>query len=225
MKILISLAAKQKKPNIWAISDIHGCYDELKKLLEKIKFKDRDTLYLLGDYVDRGPKSKQVLDFAMSKHNVHCLIGNHDYLMVRAYYDASFVPAFMQKGGRATLDSFKVDDIKDVPIVYIKWLENLPHYYKVDRDVLTHAGVDTTQNKPLKHEGAKEFMMENRNPLVPYNKKRIIHGHRPQKFDDIKENKDGKIVCIDGGCARGGKLVAFNVNSNKIVSIECKGYA
>lgn len=64
----------------WAVSDVHGCYEQYRKLLEKIHFSPSDTLYFLGDAVDRGPEPmKVVLDLA-SRDNVVPLLGNHDWL-------------------------------------------------------------------------------------------------------------------------------------------------
>lgn len=64
----------------WAVSDVHGCYEQYRKLLEKIHFSPSDTLYFLGDAVDRGPEPmKVVLDLA-GRENVVPLLGNHDWL-------------------------------------------------------------------------------------------------------------------------------------------------
>lgn len=66
---------------MYVISDIHGCYDQYMELLEKIMFSENDMLYILGDVVDRGPKSIEVLQDMMKRKNVIYIIGNHDYLM------------------------------------------------------------------------------------------------------------------------------------------------
>ena len=64
----------------YVISDIHGCYREYQKLLEKIHFSDTDVLYLLGDMVDRGPEPVKVLQDVMLRSNVYPILGNHDYM-------------------------------------------------------------------------------------------------------------------------------------------------
>ena len=61
----------------YAVSDIHGCYDELMELVKIINFSDEDTLYVLGDCVDRGPKPVEVLTWMMNKPNVIPIAGNH----------------------------------------------------------------------------------------------------------------------------------------------------
>lgn len=65
---------------IYAMSDLHGCYDKYIKMLEKIKFNDNDTLYILGDIVDRGPDGVKILQDAMKRKNAIALRGNHDFL-------------------------------------------------------------------------------------------------------------------------------------------------
>ena len=68
---------------IYAMSDLHGCYDKYIKMLEKIKFSDRDTLYILGDIVDRGPDGIKILQDIIEKQNVIVIQGNHDYSACR----------------------------------------------------------------------------------------------------------------------------------------------
>lgn len=65
----------------YIVSDIHGCYDAYKALLEKIHFSDGDELYVLGDVVDRGPEPIKVLQDIMRRHNVTLILGNHDFIM------------------------------------------------------------------------------------------------------------------------------------------------
>ncbi len=65
----------------YAISDIHGCFDAFMAILEKIRFSDEDTLYIVGDAVDRGPGSLEVLDYIFSKPNITYLMGNHEEMM------------------------------------------------------------------------------------------------------------------------------------------------
>ena len=67
----------------YAVSDIHGCYDEFMDLIKLINFSDKDTLYVLGDCVDRGPKPVEVLKWMMNQPNVIPIAGNHENMMLR----------------------------------------------------------------------------------------------------------------------------------------------
>lgn len=66
---------------IYVMSDLHGCFEEYKRMLEKIDFKESDTLYILGDIVDRGSQSIEILQDMMLKSNVFPILGNHEYML------------------------------------------------------------------------------------------------------------------------------------------------
>ena len=93
-----------------AISDIHGCCKTFKALLNKIKFNSNDELYLLGDYIDRGPDSKGVIDYIWQLqkegYQVNCLRGNHEQMMLRAAFVENKLDHWMRNGGETTLFSF-----------------------------------------------------------------------------------------------------------------------
>lgn len=67
----------------YVISDIHGCYDEFRTLLEKIHFSEKDTLFVLGDVIDRGPKPVEVLQFMSMQSNIFPVVGNHEYIAMK----------------------------------------------------------------------------------------------------------------------------------------------
>ena len=64
---------------IYVMSDLHGCYDKYIAMLEKIKLKYDDTLYILGDVIDRGPDGVKILLDMITHHNIVPLLGNHKY--------------------------------------------------------------------------------------------------------------------------------------------------
>lgn len=67
----------------YVISDVHGEYQRLMKLLKKINFNDYDTLYLLGDMIDRGNQGLKIFQFAIKHKNVVTLMGNHEYMAIQ----------------------------------------------------------------------------------------------------------------------------------------------
>ena len=67
---------------IYVMSDIHGCMDEFEKMLEKIHFSKHDTLYIIGDVIDRGPKPIALLQYIMKSKNMELLMGNHEEMML-----------------------------------------------------------------------------------------------------------------------------------------------
>ena len=75
---------------IYVTSDIHGCYDKFLKLLEEIKFSENDILYILGDIIDRGDKSIEMIKYVMKHNNIIMLLGNHESMMIEAYENKDF---------------------------------------------------------------------------------------------------------------------------------------
>ena len=77
---------------VYCMSDIHGNYEGYKNLLEKVDFKEEDTLYVLGDVIDRGKQSIKILQDMMIRPNVVPIIGNHEYMGIQRYPKIYFVP-------------------------------------------------------------------------------------------------------------------------------------
>ncbi len=214
-----------------AISDIHGCCQTFKQLLENIQLQKEDELYLLGDYIDRGPESKQVIDHIWSLqrrgYQVHCLRGNHEQLMLNARADYRKSRIWLINGGETTMDSFRATSLEEIDDRYWQFMENLPYYFEVDNYILVHAGLNFMIEDPFE---GKEGMIWIRNWYGNINKawlgdKIIVHGHTVteslkvanaiQNFDNIP------VIDIDAGCyvtalPQYGHLCAFDLTSQEI---------
>lgn len=122
------------------IGDVHGHYDGLMTLLEAIAPNSDDRVYFLGDLIDRGPKSAQVVDF-VKQSSYQCLLGNHEQLMIEANgSDPRSLPAWLYSGGQATIDSYI--DMGMIPYKHLDWMRSLPPYLDLGDIWLAHAGVD-----------------------------------------------------------------------------------
>ena len=111
-----------------AISDIHGCYKTFQYLIQEIiQLKLEDKLYLLGDFIDRGPGSKQVIDLVLEMQNtgfqVECTLGNHEVMMMDARTDLKESRRWMLNGGLQTMDSFNVGNLSDIGEKYWAFFE------------------------------------------------------------------------------------------------------
>ena len=93
---------------LYAVSDIHGCYDKYRKLLKKINFGPDDTLYVLGDVIDRGPDGFKILLDMARRTNVINLMGNHEAMAVQAL---SHILCAVQQGG-AALSEDAAEDVE-----------------------------------------------------------------------------------------------------------------
>src|SRR5690242_9022499 len=96
-------------PRLLAIGDIHGCSAAFDALLEAVTPRPDDELITLGDYVDRGPDSRGVLERLIKLHRTGRLValrGNHDWMMLRAFEDPFADTGWMAVGGREALASY-----------------------------------------------------------------------------------------------------------------------
>ncbi len=124
------------------IGDVHGYYDGLMTLLEAIAPGSDDQVYFLGDLIDRGPQSAQVVSF-VKQSSYHCLLGNHEQMLldVRALVGGTTVveQAWLYSGGYATVTSYKEGSI---PQEHLDWMLSLPTHLDLGDIWLAHAGID-----------------------------------------------------------------------------------
>lgn len=123
------------------IGDVHGHYDGLMTLLEAIAPDSDAQVYFLGDLIDRGPQSAQVVDFVM-KSPYQCLLGNHEQMLLDVLTgraSSQIRQAWLYSGGYETLTSYQTITI---PHHHIEWIQSLPPYLDLGDIWLAHAGVD-----------------------------------------------------------------------------------
>jgi serine/threonine protein phosphatase 1 len=230
-------------PKRWVIPDVHGYVKTVQSLVgDLIKPMRSDELYFLGDYVDRGPDSKGVIDFIRSlekeKYNVTALKGNHEDFMVELYdaekksrsawwhnFGNRKHKAWMEIGGKPTLASFGVHHIKDIPEEYIEWMRNLTYFVTLEGFVLVHAGLNFKNDDPFEDKRAMLWLRDY--PIIPekIGGRRIIHGHVPVNMELITmaiRNRIYKFIDIDNGPYMSGKegfgnMVALELNSMEMV--------
>jgi len=225
----------------FAIGDIHGCLKTFRFLLEDvIRLDPEDQIYLLGDYIDRGPDSKGVLDYIMQLlemgYKVTPVLGNHEEMLLKAQLGYDHLMKWLVNGGRLTLHSFGIDDppvstyrvILNIPEVYKRFLWSLKVYVRTEDFIFVHAGIDFSLDKPFLD---KHSMLWTRNPVVNKEKlggRRIIHGHNAISLARIKEmvaNPESLSICIDGGCCYKyrdglGNLVGINLETHELVWVR-----
>jgi serine/threonine protein phosphatase 1 len=123
------------------IGDVHGHFDGLMRLMEAIAPSSDDQIYFVGDLIDRGPKSAQVIQFVQD-HNYPCVLGNHEQLLLEAFPEGKpFSPglgAWLHSGGQSTVNSFS--DAEGL-LQHLDWFRSLPTYLDLGDVWLVHAGV------------------------------------------------------------------------------------
>jgi serine/threonine protein phosphatase 1 len=137
------------------IGDVHGHFQGLKTLFSLLELDDRDRVYFLGDLIDRGPESAQVVEFVRTGQ-YPCLLGNHEQMMRLAFNTSSSdyfaMEGWLSAGGRSTLDSY--EDLSQLDID-LEWMATLPTYLDLGHIWLVHAGVHPRLS--LAEQTAQEF--------------------------------------------------------------------
>lgn len=147
------------------IADIHGCNLTFRKLIfGQIRLVKSDILYLLGDYIDRGPDSsgvvETILDLKEEGYNVMPIKGNHEQLFIGTLQSPIIerVAEWLDNGGYTTLKSYGVIDTRDLPYDHLLFLKCLPLYLSTETHIFVHAGLDFCLVDPLSDKGEKSML-------------------------------------------------------------------
>ena len=208
-----------------AIGDIHGCRKPLEGLLESLAIRSDDTLVSLGDYVDRGPDSKGVLDQLIALQGACRLIpilGNHDQLMLEAPQGAEAFSNWLDSNGRSTLESYgDAADLKDVPDAHFAFLEDCLTYWESATHLFLHANYDP--QRTLQETDVQTLRWLSLRDALPPERhcsgKTAVVGHTPQpEVLDL-----GYLLGLDTGVCKGGWLTACDVSTGKIWQVDAEG--
>ena len=206
---------------ILAIGDIHGCATAFDTLLAAVQPQPDDLIITLGDYVDRGPDSKAVIERLLSLHKTGRLValrGNHEIMMLQARIDPLVEADWRSFGGDEALDSYVPEGhtgtLADVPATHWDFIENVcVAYHETD----THFFVHANAHPKLQLIDQPDFMLywERFNHPDPHcSGKIMVCGHTSQK-SGLPVNL-GHAVCIDTWVYGRGSLTCLNVTTSKI---------
>jgi serine/threonine protein phosphatase 1 len=164
------------------IPDIHGRYDLLSEGLAAVGARSGEggTIVAIGDYVDKGPQSRQVIERLLSGApegwKLVALKGNHDAMMVDALRNPSKMASWLEKGGAAALASYGGDPA-GVPQSHLAWLDGLPLMHVDDHRIYVHAGVDP--EVPLDRQSEATLLWKRYPKAFPggFGALHVVHGH------------------------------------------------
>lgn len=235
----------------YIISDIHGCYEEYRELLEKIHFSKEDALYILGDVMDRGPEPIKVLQDIMMRPNVVYIIGNHDFVMLHVMKklaveitednfethlsgdDLWDYVLWMQDGGEVTAKQFASLSREEQQGI-LEYLEDASVYEILEdkgrRFILAHAGIGNfSEDKELYEYDFTDFIFGRPDYNKRYYKDEntyVVTGHTPTVYINHDQKTDvyqgNGHIAIDCGCVFGGKLAAYCVDTGEVTYVESK---
>jgi len=217
---------------IAVIGDIHGCYFTLKELYQEIKDKYPDIkVYSVGDLVDRGNKSYEVVEFVL-ENKIFFTPGNHDYMFYYFFKEPSsvFARSWVFNGSEATLQSY--DDHGEKLFEHIDIIKRAPLYFDTPDCFITHAGISKEYEKLLEpnfrdnydslYELINKDYSSDRGVLWLRGKalnigKLQIMGHT--KHQEITLDEEANAIYIDTGAYVGNKLSAVIVNDEQIIDV------
>jgi len=212
-----------------AIGDIHGCFQSMEAILEKLKpYYDRQFVFV-GDYIDRGPSSKQVVDYLLDfKEEVDCVFlrGNHEQMLLDALNNDK-LSLWMMNGGRSTLNSYGITQNEGaLPEEHVTFYNNTKLFYETDDYFFVHAGLSpgkTIAESVKDEEEINEFLWERAhlNAFETPWEKTVVFGHTPRP----RPIKKPQMLGIDTGCVYDqmgyGKLTAVKLPEEEFVQQVC----
>ena len=233
----------------YIVSDIHGCYDEYKALLQKINFSDEDELYVLGDVVDRGPEPINILLDMMNRQNVIFIMGNHEFIMYtimkkltveiteencEEYLSAEDILNYnlwLQDGGEITATQFR-NLLLSEKLDILDYLSEASIYETIEHDgneyVLVHAGLaNFSPDKSLDEYDLYDFLEERTDysrRYFPDEHKFLVTGHTPTIYIEGWEKPEVYMenghIAMDCCCVGGGKLAVYCVETGEVTYVE-----
>ncbi|MEL7498237.1 MAG: metallophosphoesterase family protein [Planctomycetota bacterium] len=205
-------------PRTIAIGDMHGCATALRRLLQEIDPAKEDTIIGIGDYVDRGMESAQVLEILIdlvTKTRFVPLIGNHELMMYQGLFNGQQDFEFwFQHGGNATLASYG-GRAEDIPQHHVTFLSHCIRFFETDTHFFVHANY--LPDVPLAKMPDETIFWQHLRTYMPpphLNGKIAVVGHTPQPEGDVVDY--GHIKAIDTYCYGDQWLSALDVNSGKV---------
>jgi serine/threonine protein phosphatase 1 len=210
----------------FVIPDIHGCERTFRRLLEQVIRMDKsDRIFLLGDIIDRGPRSKETIDtirrFREAGYDILSVRGNHEDMFLKSCRDRTYFHLWMLNGGHATLQSFGVEDACDIPLQYRQFIESFPYCIELKDYILVHAGLNFSVADPFMD---TEAMLWSRETAVVKSRiggRRLIGGHTPLSRENIRYSLSADRIMLDNGCVYKGEpgmgaLAALELNAMQL---------
>lgn len=208
-----------------AIGDIHGHSAALKLIIDLVAPRPDDTIVLLGDYIDRGPDSKgvieQIIELGKRCHVVP-LMGNHEEMLLDAKKDIGSFQTWFENGGDTALQSYGTeDDMNCIPQEHIDFFASLRRFHETESHFFIHANYAPNWRLEQHDSNTALWLPLTDIPGPHYSGKIAVLGHTPQPDGEILDA--GHLICIDTGCGFGGYLTAFDLTYGEVWQVDQQG--
>jgi serine/threonine protein phosphatase 1 len=222
-----SQGGENRDGRLIAIGDSHGCIAALETLLEEIRPRPVDTIVGLGDYIDRGPDSRAVVERMISlagQCRLVPLMGNHEEMMlaIRDGKVEHMLHSWLSYGGAATLASYDCSHPRDIPQRHADFLRGCRLWHEAQHYIFMHAGYRA--DAPLEKQTPGELLwvsLNNSRPGPHCSGKTAIVGHTAQRGGEILDL--GYLKCIDTCCYGEGRLTAMDVRTGQVWQADKTG--
>jgi serine/threonine protein phosphatase 1 len=236
-----TLTFDPRKGRRFAIGDVHGCCQTLQHLVTQvIQLTKDDQLFLLGDYINRGPDSPGVLQFLIdlqaNGYQVFPLRGNHEAMLLDDWeeYKRLHNTQYQEHVKNWTTNNPFIDK-KNGRLIpqFDKFLNNLPYYYELEDFYLVHAGFDFELGVPNALEDFERMLWVRyfEPDYAVIQTKPVLHGHTTRSIDEIKESVKDRMgaIPLDNGCYKSlravynpyyGSLCGLNLDTFELIVVE-----
>ncbi len=209
----------------YAIGDIHGGSKTFQALLGRLNLRPGDRLHLLGDYIDRGPDSRGVLDTMMRLtavgYDVRPVRGNHEDMLLQSVSGTD--EYWMEGWGTETLKSFGATSLDELPDVYLTLLDQMPYIQSDENFVFVHAGLDMTVADPLAESTPFAMVWGESSPFGRdrLEGRTLVTGHKIRPLPLIEASLLTNNFQLDNGAFTAmqpnfGNLVALNLDTMEL---------
>ena len=205
-----------------AIGDIHGCFEALRTLVAFVDICKDDVVVTLGDYVDRGPNTREVINWLVAFDRMNSLValrGNHEIMMLNARINQGDKHRCGQCGAIETLQSYAtiaddIADLADIPDLHWQFISRLLPYYVTETHIFVHASVNPYLPMDQQIDGTLYWGRYNDKFPGHLSGKVVVCGHNSQASGLPATN--GHLICIDTGASKGCWLTCLGVDSGTI---------
>ena len=212
-------------PKRFVVGDVHGCAKALRTVIDAMELTLDDEVIFLGDYVDRGPDSKdcieQIIDL-QHRTRVITLRGNHEIMFSGVLMGGLDDELWLHNGGQATVASYG-GSLTKVPKSHREFLAALVSHYETETEIFIHACYDPA--KSLDETCDRLRYWEHLSTPYPgphQTGRRVYVGHTPQPRGEILDL--GHLLCVDTCCFGGGYLTALNLHDGSLLQSDPSGH-
>lgn len=210
------------------IPDIHGCLKTFEILLDRVNYQKEDQLFLLGDYINRGPESAGVLEFIIdlgaAGYQVFPLRGNHEQMALDSHNRKLTMPQPQQTLPRLQKRKGLVDKNGLLLPKFYQFMNALPYYYELTDYYLVHAGFNFEKANPFVEYDAMMWIKDFIYDAYKAKGKTIIHGHVSTPYNEIEKSvkNRNRVICLDNGCYRKsvdglGNLCCLDLTNDELI--------